>query len=238
MDGLQAGNTVTLRVNSTLPSALDTAAMFKAVALQRDGQTNRSNVTATGAAAPVSASSWHLLYLPVVRFGGRAFRVHPGLSVQLVLAPTLSNLTSNATNATANATAPSSNATAVGQQFTFQGFWSSSNGSFVVPFKLPNNLTYSGQLQIRQSNTSITPFVSIAALCTACLANVRLLVGVLQHSGRRYSFLLLQAVFLLQHPITNPAGETEATVFCCCRQQGISPSACLSCMQQQPTHHS
>jgi hypothetical protein len=165
VDGLQAGDSVVLRINSTLPSALDTTAMFRAVTLQRDGQASRSSWTAAaGAAVPVLASSWHMLYLPVIRVGGRVFRAHPGLSVQLVLTPAVENSTSNASsvaNGTANATTQaSSNTSAVGQPLTFQGFWSSSNGSFVLSFKLPNNVTYVGQIQIRQSNTSITPFVS------------------------------------------------------------------------------
>ncbi|WIA22988.1 hypothetical protein OEZ86_009906 [Tetradesmus obliquus] len=51
-------------------------------------------------------------------------------------------------------------ATANGTALVVQGFWSSSNGSFVVPFKLPSNVTYSGQLQIRQSNASTAPFAT------------------------------------------------------------------------------
>jgi hypothetical protein len=180
VDGTQAGDSITLRINTTLPSALDTAAMFQAVMLQRDGQTIRSNSTAAAGAAGVLvvASSWHTMYLPVVRFGGRVFRAHPGLSAQLVLAPMLANITSNATNTTVNSTTPSSNVTTAGQPLTFPAFWSSSNGSFVVPFKLPSNGTYSGQLQLLQSNTSTTPFVSCSAACKEMHCMISLSSGI------------------------------------------------------------
>jgi hypothetical protein len=213
VDGLQAGDSVALRVNSTLPAALDTSAMFRAVMLQRDGSAAKSNLSAAPAgnlsavpAVPVLASSWHMLYLPVIRVGGRIFRAHPGLSAQLVLTPRITNSTSNATNlvngtGNATATAASSNATAVGQTLTFQGFWSSSNGSFVVPFKLPNNLTYAGQLQLRQSNTSITPIVSelgmLLALLQACMicmaVQLAFVAGLLQmfvYAGKYVQLLL------------------------------------------------
>jgi hypothetical protein len=177
VDGLQAGDSVALRVNSTLPLALDTPAMLRAVMLQRDGQPAKSNLSkvTAGTAVPVLASSWHLLYMPVIRTGGKNFRAHPGLSAQLVLTSRITNSTSNATilvNGAANTTtaaASSNSTTAVGQTLTFQGFWSSSNGSLVVPIKLPNNLTYAGQLQLRQSNTSITPIVSELGMLLALL---------------------------------------------------------------------
>jgi hypothetical protein len=256
VDGLQAGDSVALHINTTLPSALDTTALFRAVMLQRDGQATRSNLTAVpaGTAVPVLASSWHMLYLPVIRIGGKIFRAHPGLSAQLVLTPHVTNSTSNATylaNGTTNATttAASSNTTAVGQPLTFQGFWSSNNGSFVVPFKLPNNVTYVGQLQLCQSNTSITPFVSGLSMLLAvgfCTASqytpVRGLLSPIPFmpANRRSCCHVLSTPCcvctnaIVSHQACTCTPKQTNICICYCRRRGKSPSTCHSCTQQQP----
>jgi hypothetical protein len=116
--------------------------------VQRDGSTMREYWSTGGPALAqvLTAHSWHLLYLPFVingRFGSTY--ADPKLGARMVLSMPVTYITTNSSNATI--------VTETTEQAAFDGFWSSSNGSYVVPFKLSALGNISGVVHLL-SNTS------------------------------------------------------------------------------------
>lgn len=169
-------NALFLSIYTVQPSSVDAAASANKTLLQLEGDLTRSSWSASGPAVVVPAGGWHLIYLPVARVGGGLFYLDPGLYAQLVLNGT------NTTSVTINATLPlitnstnttntttSSNVTKVVSNTTtvvtsmpllFRGYWSSSNGSYVVAFKIPSAGIWTGQLELKQNSASNTSIVS------------------------------------------------------------------------------
>eukprot|EP00879_Flechtneria_rotunda_P033538 GHRR01037155.1.p1 GENE.GHRR01037155.1~~GHRR01037155.1.p1 ORF type:complete len:461 (+),score=119.60 GHRR01037155.1:1820-3202(+) len=144
ISGSKVGRSAYLNVTTVLPSVIDAAATANNAMVQQYGEITRRAWNASGAALPVSDDAWHLMYLPVIRVGGSPLYSNPQLAARLVLTP-------NGTT----------------EQMVFNGYWSSSNGSYLMPFKLPDNITYIGQVELRQSSNStltiVTKAVSFAA---------------------------------------------------------------------------
>lgn len=136
IDNATVSTDTTINITSTLPSAVHAAGSLAAATLVRDGDASRSGLAGP---VPLLASLWHVLFVPVLRAGGGGgFFADPGLTVRLLLSAASGP---NATN-TSNTTAVNTTA------LVFSGVWSSTNGSYVVPFKLPSNGSYSGMLNI------------------------------------------------------------------------------------------
>lgn len=136
--------TVVLNISTELPSAIDPVATANGAQIQAAGDTLRSMWNATTAPLVVSAGVWHLLYLPVIRVGGGVFYRDPGLYVQLTLgASSITAINSTSTS------------------LKFSGYWSTSNGSYVVAFRLPASGVWVGLVDLKHSNYSTTNIVSI-----------------------------------------------------------------------------
>lgn len=171
------GNSISLSLYTVLPSVVDTSATVNKTVLQVEGDTVRSGWNATGPAVVLPVNSWHRMYVPVTRVGGGSFYIDPKLYVQLVLNGTNTTwvtintnvaVSANSTNST-NSSSSSTNMTTVVSNTTavvttipllFKGYWSSSNGWYVVAFKIPSTGLWTGQVELRQSNISSTSIVS------------------------------------------------------------------------------
>lgn len=153
LDGAAVGSGVTVNITSLLPTAVDVNRSLSAAAVQRDGSSGR--ITWGSSPTALLAHSWHLLYVPVYAAGrSTAMFPDPKLGARLVAsasvtaAPPVSNSSSNA-----------SAVTMPYQVFTFGGYWSSSNGSYVIPFKLPVLGDVSGVVQLLGNASSNTTLV-------------------------------------------------------------------------------
>jgi hypothetical protein len=173
IDNAIVGTDAAINITATLPSAVDAAGSLAATTLARDGDASRYGLAGP---VPLLASSWHLLFVPVLRAGGGGgFFADPGLAVRLQLSAATSS----------NGTAPGNTTTAL----MFSGIWSSSNGSYVVPFKLPANGSYAGTLSIWPNTTTTAFLVRVCAVVCcdlACLqrnSNVKALHGLGVESG-------------------------------------------------------
>jgi hypothetical protein len=90
---------------------------------------SRINITSPAWTSSVAASWLHTVYLPIVKTGcGSRLHTSPGLLLQMLLTPG----------------GASSNSTAM----AFNGWWSSSNASYVVRFRAPVAGGYSTSLRL------------------------------------------------------------------------------------------
>lgn len=153
LEGSLVGESQLVNVTSALPSAVNVGRSLAAVTVLRSGEANRTMLSATGPLA-VSAYSWHLLQVPVFLFGRVASTfANPRLGARLtVTLPVTVNVA--ATN-TSSATWYTTTETVV-----FNGYWSSSNASYVVPFKLSALGNITGVVQLLSNVTANTTMVS------------------------------------------------------------------------------
>lgn len=153
LGGALVDNSVLLNISAVLPSAVNVTACLKATSIQRDGELTRTTWDPAGAPLGLLAYSWHLLYVPVLLFNrtGPMF-ADPKLAARLnitgpVVAAAAAANSTNTTAAAVQVTAPSR---------VFSGYWSSSNGSYVIPFKLPDIGTFSGSVDLLPPSTNGT----------------------------------------------------------------------------------
>jgi hypothetical protein len=168
VDNATAGNATQLNATSMLPSVVDVDASFRAAALQRDGVTARTGVAAAAQPLSVSAGPWHMLYLPVAVLG-RAGRLYadPKLGARMLVTTAVTSVA-----AASNSTSSNSSSTAAGQQqqLAFTGYWSSGNGSYVMPFRLPAVGAYRADVQLLAGgNNSNATVVGVVRLCVGLL---------------------------------------------------------------------
>lgn len=126
----------TIRVSGVAPTAINWASSVASATLQRPGTTTRSSL-APGSTLQLSALAWHVLYVPVLTAWSAPLVADPGLEVlvdltPVPLAPASGNTTGNDTGVDATSIA----------SISYRGYWSWTNGSYVVPFSLPASGDY------------------------------------------------------------------------------------------------
>lgn len=155
LNGAPVGSSVLLNITTMLPEAVDSSRSMTSAAVQRDGEVARNTWSTSSPPMALTAHSWHLLFVPVFAAGWpvAVFR-DPQLGARLnVAVPVAATAPTNASNAT-------SSAATVTEQQVFPGYWSSSNGSYVIPFKLPVLGNISGTVTLLSNSSSNTTLVS------------------------------------------------------------------------------
>lgn len=162
LDGALVGESLTVNITSMLPSAVNVTKSLGRAMIQRDGEATRSLLPTANSPVALPAYSWHRLIVPVYAVGrvGLTY-ADPRLGAQLTVVVPAAATTANSSNTT---TSP-----APTEQLTFAGYWSSSNGSYVVPFKLPVLGNATGSFQLLTNASSGFSMVGDAAqLGVAC----------------------------------------------------------------------
>lgn len=157
LDGTPVGTSQLHNITSVLPTAVNTSRSLAAATVSRSGDPVRSTWSASDRLA-LSAHAWHLLHIPVFINGRVAGTfAEPKLGARLIVTvPVIAAVpATNTTNATVISTT---------QQVIFGGYWSSSNGSYVVPFKLSALGNSSGMLHLLSNETTNTTMVSQACI--------------------------------------------------------------------------
>jgi hypothetical protein len=156
LDGALVGaQSLLLNITSVLPSAVNVSRSLAAAAVRRGGEVARTAWT-QAFPLPLAAYAWHLLHVPVYRNGRTGITyADPKLGAQLVVAMPVTTTTpaTNTTNATTTTT------TTTTQQVVFSGYWSSSNGSYLVPFRLTALGNISGMVYLLSNTTTNTTVV-------------------------------------------------------------------------------
>lgn len=158
LDGALA-QSLLLNITSALPSAVNTSRSLAAAAVRRGGEVARTPWVTTSP-LPLAAYAWHLLHVPVYLNGWAGITyADPKLGAQLVVAMPVTTTTpaNNNTNATTTTTT---------QQVVFSGYWSSSNGSYLVPFKLTALGNITGTVYLLSNTTTNATLVGPAPHCT------------------------------------------------------------------------
>jgi len=153
LNGAPVGSSVLLNITTMLPEAVDSSRSMASAAVQRDGEVARNTWSTSSPPMALTAHSWHLLFVPVFA-AGRPVAVFrdPQLGARLTVAvPVTATAPTNASNATGSAAT---------EQQVFPGYWSSSNGSYVIPFKLPVLGNVSGIVTLLSNSSSNTTLVS------------------------------------------------------------------------------
>jgi hypothetical protein len=164
LDGTLVGEPLLLNITSVLPSAVNVSKSLGAASVQRSGDTAKTAWSATEPLA-LPAHAWHLLHVPVFLSGrvGSTF-ADPKLGARLVVAMPVTTITP-ATN-TSNATTTTTFETVV-----FNAYWSSSNASYLVPFKLTALGNITGELHLLSNVTANTTMVGVRSASLSCFAS-------------------------------------------------------------------
>lgn len=172
LDGALVGaQSLLLNITSALPSAVNTSRSLAAAAVRRGGEVARTPWVTTSP-LPLAAYAWHLLHVPVYLNGRSGITyADPKLGAQLVVAMPVTTTTpaNNNTNATTTTTT---------QQVVFSGYWSSSNGSYLVPFKLTALGNITGTVYLLSNTTTNATLVGPAPQLysgSQCMSNNALL---------------------------------------------------------------
>lgn len=127
-----------MTARGSTPDIVDLAATLAAAKLQNAGEAGRAAVTAGGSYS-VADKAWHTLYLPVAKKPSGSFVADPRLTVGMVVSPIMTNGSIDTS-----------------KQANFTAYWSWTNGSYVVNFKLNDSISYAAGFMVMHPNATNT----------------------------------------------------------------------------------